>query len=370
MDTIKRFFECLLPVTVCNLECEYCYVIQENRRQMQLAQLKYSPEHIAKALRKGRVGGVCLISICGAGETLVQREAVDIAALLLKEGHYVNITTNGTLSQRFDDLITKAGDAIDRLHVSFSLHYIELLKKGWVDCFFDNVCKMRKAGASILVQMNLCDAYVPYIDEIKRISMERVGAWPQVALTRDELKRPFKIYTSGSKEAYLQQGKRFNSPLFDFTAKNFEVKRKEFCYAGEWSGVLDLESGILKRCYCEHGGTNIFEDINSPIEFCPVGKACRAEYCVNSSHFMSLGVIPSIQTPSYSQLRNRPDAAWQTDVMAHFLNTRLYENNRQYSLREMRKLERDDRKLRLCEKLYQNRFYQLLSRVKAKLLRR
>ena len=31
---IKRFFECLIPVTICNLECEYCYVIQREYRNM------------------------------------------------------------------------------------------------------------------------------------------------------------------------------------------------------------------------------------------------------------------------------------------------------------------------------------------------
>ena len=31
-----------------------------------------------------------------------------------------------------------------------------------------------------------------------------------------------------------------------FTFKNFMVKRTEYCYAGEWSGVLDMKTGILK----------------------------------------------------------------------------------------------------------------------------
>ena len=30
----KRFIECLLPVTICNLKCSYCYIIQGNRRDM------------------------------------------------------------------------------------------------------------------------------------------------------------------------------------------------------------------------------------------------------------------------------------------------------------------------------------------------
>lgn len=367
MEKIKRFFECLLPVTVCNLECEYCYVIQSERRHMKLAELKYTPEHIARALRRERVGGTCLISICGAGETLAQKEAVDITAALLKEGHYVNITTNGTLSSRFDALIEACGKDIGKLHISFSMHYLELKKRGWMDLFFDNIQKMRRAGASILLQINPCDSYVPYIEEIKQISKEKLGAYPQAALTRTETERPFRIYTNGTEEEYLANGRRFQSPLFEFTAKNFNVKRKEFCYAGEWSGVLDLGTGILKKCYAESSGTNIFDNVDAPITFSPVGRDCKSEYCVNSSHFMSLGVIPSIKTPSYSQLRNRPEAGWQTPQMENFLNSRLYESNRQYSSKEKLKMKIRQKGVKLREKMAEFRFYQVLHKLKERL---
>ena len=73
---VKRFFECLIPVTVCNLKCSYCYVIQRDYRNMKLAELKYTPEHIGKCLTKERLGGECFFSICGAGETLAQPETL------------------------------------------------------------------------------------------------------------------------------------------------------------------------------------------------------------------------------------------------------------------------------------------------------
>lgn len=327
MAGIKRFFECLVPVTVCNLECPYCYIIQENRRGMALADMPYTPEHIARALRPERVGGTCLISICGAGETLAQKEVIPIVQELLKEGHYVNITTNGTLSKRFDELINACAEQIGHLHLSFSMHYTELLRRGWVELFFDNINKMRSAGASILLQLNLCDEYVPYIEEIKRLSMEKVGAYPQVALTRDEGHKPFKIFTKRSKEEYLSNGRKFHSPLFDFTTKNFCEKRNEFCFAGDWSGTLNLQTGVLTKCYAVYDGVNIFQDPDAPIPFEAVGKHCGSPYCVNSSHFMSLGVIPSLKTPTYAQLRNRPEARWYTPEMEAFLSGKLADNN-------------------------------------------
>ncbi len=54
---IKRFVECLLPVTACNLKCSYCYVIQRNNRKMQQAVLKYTPEQIDCAMSRDRWGG-------------------------------------------------------------------------------------------------------------------------------------------------------------------------------------------------------------------------------------------------------------------------------------------------------------------------
>ena len=115
---IKRFFECLIPVTVCNLKCSYCYVIQRDYRNMKLAQLKYSPEHIGKSLSPNRLGGTCFFSICGAGETLAQPETISIVLELVKQGHIVNITTNGTLTNRFKEFEKFKPEELERIHFS------------------------------------------------------------------------------------------------------------------------------------------------------------------------------------------------------------------------------------------------------------
>lgn len=333
MTKIKRFIECLIPVTACNLRCEYCYVIQRQNRKGEMARLKYSPEVIGKALSKKRWGGICYFSICGAGETTIQRGLENIVAEILNQGHFVNITTNGTLKNRLEKIINAAGENVTRLHFAFSLHYNELKKKNLLDVFFENINYVKKRGASIVVQINLCDEYIPVLDDIKKICLKRVGAYPQVAATRKEEDHLDKIelLTALSKEKYLELGKQFESPLFDFTMNNFNVKRHEFCYAGDWSGTLDLSTGILRRCYGSYIYQNIFKNPEKPIRFLAMGCKCPSPFCMNSSHFMSLGVIPEINTPSYADLRNRTEANWYNEEVLDFLNTKLNESNREYS---------------------------------------
>ncbi len=333
MAEIKKFFECLIPVTVCNIKCDYCYIVQREHRTCKIPELKYSPEIIEKALRQERLGGVCYFSICGAGETFVPNYLLDVVNAILKNGHYVNITTNGTLSKKIKELSRFNKEELSRIHISFSFHYLELKKKSLLDVFFENVNYVKSLGCSVLIQLNLYDGYLPYLEDIKKICLERVGALPQIAATRKEesLLTKVEYMTSLSEEDYISAGKQFDSPLFDFTVKNFNCKRKEFCYAGSWTFTLNLVTGVMKRCYASSISQNIFENVDKPIMDIAVGNCCGSLFCMNSSHFMSLGVIPEIKTPTYSDLRNRKIANWYTDSMIQFLNGKLYNNNAEYS---------------------------------------
>lgn len=154
-------------------------------------------------------------------------------------------------------------------------------------------------------------------------------------------------------------GKNFESPLFDFTMKNFNVKRKEFCYTGDWTGILDLSTGIMRRCYSSYIFQDIFKNPNEPIRFLAMGHLCGSPFCMNSSHFMSLGVIPSVDTPTYAQLRER-SANWYSEEMHKFLSSKLSESNDEYGI--AKKMESCvvgvmDICIRLLRRYYKKKFH-------------
>lgn len=334
MDKIKRFFECLMPVTACNLKCGYCYVIQRGNRKMEIPKLKYPPEILGKGLCVERLGGICYFSICGAGETLIPEDTIRITYELLKNGHYVNLTTNGTISKRIDEILNFPKEFLRRLNFSFSFHYNELIRLNLMDTFFDNIDKVRNAGCSFVVQINLCDEYLDVWSDIKKICVNRVGAPPQVAATRKEydLCSDIILHTNLELDAYINKGREFDSPLFEFTMKNFNLHRTEFCYAGDWSGTLNFGTGVLTKCYGLKG-KDIFSDIEKPIHFCAVGK-CPSLFCMNSSHFLSLGDIPELSTPTYAELRDRKNVQWYNSTMKAFLSQKLSDNNNLYGKKQ------------------------------------
>lgn len=349
---MRRFIECLTTNTNCNLKCNYCYLIQQKRRTNKNTSFNYSPEYIGKALSKKRLGGVSLISITASGETLIPKELPYIAKEILVQGHFLNITTNGTLSKQIETFLAVTKGYHNHIHVSFSFHYIELKEKKMIDTFFKNIQNVWNSGCSILLQINLVDEYIPYWDEIKELSIKYVGALPQVALTRKEGKDGFAIHSSKSMDEYKKIGNEMKSPLFEFTCKNFNEKRNEFCYAGLWSGVLNMETGELRGCYGQGFRYNIYKDLNEDIPFAPIGRNCTLKYCVNSSHFMSQGVIPSLMPlPSYGELRNREEAQWYQPEMKEFLYDQFNTENSTLSCWNMFVIDFKAFKMKFLEKI-------------------
>lgn len=338
MDKIKCFFECLVPVTACNLKCDYCYVIQEGRNSGKITPLKYSPAQMREIFSHQNVGGTAFFNLCGAGETLFHQEIPLLVSELINSGHYINITTNGTYTRGIDHLLNQLPSGKeDHLLVSFSLHYLELKCRNLLKIFTENIHKVQVKGCSILVQLNLYDGYIPYIDEIKDFCYNQFGALPQIAATRDEEHKQIKLHTNLTKDEYMQIGEEFDSPLFRMTMKNFNHPHADYCYAGLWSHVLDLGKGTIKACYCNGPEYDILLYYKNPSLAAPVANKCGCAYCINSSHFLSLGAIPTIfQNITYESLRNRKTAngiEWFQPAMKSLLSQKLQDDNQQLTKR-------------------------------------
>ena len=322
-----------MPIYACNMKCDYCYIKQnENRSFTQhVEKFKYSPLHIANCLRPERLGGKCLINLCAGGETFLSHETVELALLLLSQGHYVMIVNNGTISKYIRELCDKAQSNCDRLWFRFSLHYLELLRLNKLQEFFDNVNYVKKAGCSIAVEMVASDDYIPHIEDIKNVCLKEIGSLPEISIARRE--SDFSTLTDLSNEEYQKVWGSFNSKSFDFKNHTVGIKRKEYCYAGDWTITLDLGNGYFSKCYSQRI-QNIFKDPNEKIKFEAMGKKCPLPYCHNSHIFMTFGDIPSLDFPTFADIRDKRCADgsyWLTKKMHDFIDCKLSSNNKKYS---------------------------------------
>lgn len=235
MDKIKRFIDCYIPVTSCTLRCHYCYITHHRLFNNKLPIFKYSAEFIRKALSKERLGGTCLINMCAGGETLLAKEVIEYTKALLEEGHYVMIVTNATVSKSIEQFSLFPPQLTKHLFFKFSYHYIELKKRGLLDTFFTNIQKVKKAGCSFTLEATPSDELIPYIDEMKQVAINNVGALNHITIGRDErYSGNLPILTTMSLKEYENTWSAFQSELFNYKLTIFGKKRNEFCYAGDW----------------------------------------------------------------------------------------------------------------------------------------
>lgn len=337
MDKIKRFIDIYVPVTTCTLRCPYCYVTTHRLFEGPLPQFDFSPEFLRKALSKKRLGGTCLLNFCAEGETLLTSKLIEYTKALLEEGHYVMIVTNGTLNKRFDEIAKFPSELTSHLFFKFSYHYLQLKERGLLDTFFNNICKVRDAGCSFTLEETPSDDAIPYRDEIIERAVKELGAVPHITIARDErVDGQLPILTELSREDYKKTwGDKYNSALFDYKITIFEQPRKEFCYAGDWSAYLNLQSGQMRQCYCANFSWNIYDDVTKPIPWFAIGHNCQQLHCYNGHSWISLGCIPEMKAPTYGELRNRvcvDGSEWLQPQMKAFMNTKLYESNEEYGL--------------------------------------
>lgn len=333
MDKIKRLILCPITTSICNLRCRYCYLAQRSESfQGKQAAFQYSPEYIGKALSKKRLGGTCYFNLCADGETLLTKDIDKYIYAIVKEGHYVEIVSNTTVSSMINRILEFDKESLERITFKCSFHYLQLKERGLLETFANNVNTIWEKGCSANIEVTPDDELIPYIDELKAFSIEHFGALPHLTIARDD-RTGHDFLTRLSKEEYIKTWSSFDSEFWRFKMETFNVKREEYCYAGAWSLLLFLETGAARQCYYSRFEQNIFEDISKPIKWRPIGK-CLETHCYNSHALLTLGCIPRFTDVRYGDIRDREKADgghWIRPQMKAFLNTELYESNNELS---------------------------------------
>jgi len=332
---MKKFIECTLPVRTCNLRCEYCYVTQNIWWDAKKPELDNCIKHIGEALSEKRMGGICMVNICAQGETLLYPEIIDIVKRILECGHFIMLVSNAILTERINQFANFPKEMKSRLFFKCSFHYLELMKQNKLETFFSNINIMKKAGLSFTVEITPDDSYIHYIPEIKRVCMENVGALCHVTVPRDERLEGFPLMTKLPRSEFVETWKGFDSDLFSFKESIFEVKRKEFCYAGQWGLVLNLVTGEYKQCYRGKVLGNIYDEMDKPLKMYPIGHNCPEGHCFNGHAFLGFGLIPELQTVTFATMRNRKledGSMWLSKEMEDFMCCKLSDTNEELNL--------------------------------------
>ena len=340
---MKRFIDIWVPVTTCTLRCHYCYITHHRLFDSKLPTFKYDVDTFRRGLSKERLGGICMINLCGGGETLLPPKIPDYIRALLEEGHYVMVVTNATVDKAFNEMSTWPKELLNRLFFKFSYHYLELKSRNLLNKFFSNIRKMREAGASFTLEATPSDELIPYIDAMKATAIDELGAVCHMTVARDEHNlSKIPILTKMSREEYYKTWSVFDSEFFEYKYNVFLQKRTEFCYAGDWTLFLDMGSGILHQCYCSLYNQNIFDDVTKPIVFKAIGHYCQQPHCYNAHAFLTFGAIPEHVSPSYAQIRNRlcnDGSEWLKPQMKAFMECRLKDSNIEYTASEKRRID-------------------------------
>ncbi|EOU1488043.1 radical SAM protein [Clostridium perfringens] len=334
MDKIKRIILFNIPMSICNFRCSYCYLSHRDEcYQNKQIEPIYSPKHIAKALSPERLGGLAYINFCAEGETLLAKDIEKYIYELAKEGHYIEIVTNATISNVIEKILSWDKEILKRIEFKCSFHYLELKKKNLLDVFSNNVKRIWEAGSSANIEITPSDELIKYIDEVKSFSMENFGALPHLTIARNDKTDEIDYLTNLSIEEYDKVWSQFNSDFWKFKKTIFKKERNEFCYAGDWLLQVDFITGNTNQCYRGRHKHNIFENVDKDIEFKAIGK-CMEPHCYNGHMLLTLGCIPNLTKVGYGDIRNRVKVdgkEWLQPEIKNFFNSKLYDNNKEYS---------------------------------------
>ena len=327
-----RFINCYVPTQACNFRCQYCYIGQRKEFDNQKYKALYSEDIIRRATNLERMGGVCIFNLCAGGETLLSLEILSYIRLLLENGHNVSVVTNGTISKAFDELVKLPKELLSFLYIKFSYHHFELKRHKLMEAFFENIHKIQNHGISFSIDITPYDELVPSIAEIIDLfDKEMNGALPHISVARDTTTNELRILSKMDKDEYRKTWGVFNSPKFDYKISEFQKYHPEYCCAGNLSFSLEIATGNCRICDGapnpkEMDFYNLYEKPEEKIPFRDLGEHCPTAHCYNCHALLTLGTIPELNTPTYTEMLDRVDRDgnhWLTEKVRSFYSQRL-----------------------------------------------
>lgn len=330
---MKKYLDCYIPTETCNFQCKYCYIGYTGKFSSKVAHFSRTSQEIARALSVKRLGGACLINLCAGGETLLSDEVIPLAKELANEGHYISIVTNGSLTKRIEEIAELPEQIRNHIFLKISFHYSELVRLNILEKFFDNI-DLIKGKVSFSVEITPDDELEKHIEDIKSISMKRLGALPHITIPRDDRTDDISILSKHSLSEYGEIWREFDSDLLNAKLGLFGVKRTEFCYAGLWTAYINLETGDLSPCNCGPKLDNIYTNVDKKIKFKPMGCHCTLPHCYNGHSWLTLGAMPNLCLPTYAQERDRncsDGSSWLQPEMREFMSCKLKDDNREFT---------------------------------------
>lgn len=338
MDKVKKIILFSIPLSICNFRCHYCYLAQRPVHYQGIQpEMKYSPEEIARAFSKERVGGAAFMNFCANGETLLLTDLDKYVKALVEQGHYAEIVTNCTVTPMLDKILSFPPELLERITFKCSFHYQELKKKNLLDRFADNIKKIWAAGASANIEITPSDELIPLIDEVKEFSMKHFGALPHLTIARNDRTDGIEYLTKLSDKEYEKVWSQFGSTFWEFKRSIFGKKQTGYCYAGAWGYYVDLSTGVAQQCYCGIKIGDVVAHPEKPLPFKPIGH-CRIAHCYNGHALMTLGYIPNYDT-KYGDIRDREKtdgSHWLQPGLKQFFNTQLIESNEELTSNQKR----------------------------------
>ncbi len=330
---LKHFFNCIVPVYSCNFRCRYCFVHQTHEEEGK-KDYHLDPEKIKNALRIERVGK-SFMNLCATGETLIQPEIIEIAKGLLEEGHIVAIVTNATLTRKLQQLCEFPSALRSRLFIKASFHYEQLVEKNLLATYFSNIKMLHEKGISYSMELVASDDLEEHIDDILRIFKEHGEEPPQVIESRETVSGEIGRLTEKNLERHLDLWNKFDSDMFNGMQPFWGEKRKEFCYAGEYSAAIHLLGGEVSQCDKGYGIQNIYKNMEEKLLFCAIGENCQISHCYISYVWQRLcGNVKTLKHEPYYLTRNRRYAdgtEWLSDEIKEAWSHVIGEKNGYYS---------------------------------------